>query len=117
MNITQPGGTELVNDHGTPQRIAIWFTAIMAGVVLLVGLAVIVWLALRRRTQDVPQSALIAKDGPDLSLQALDLSDPAGECDFHIVGESNYQPELRRVSRRDRKSTRLNSSHSQISYA
>jgi hypothetical protein len=36
------------------------------------------------------------------TLQALDLSDPAGECDFHIVGESNYQPELRRVSKSGR---------------
>jgi hypothetical protein len=34
--------------------------------------------------------------------QALDLSDPAGECDFHIVGESNYQPELRRVAKSGR---------------
>jgi len=32
----------------------------------------------------------------------LDLSDPSGECDFHIVGESNYQPELRRIAKSGR---------------
>ena len=33
---------------------------------------------------------------------ALRLSFQPGECDFHILGESNYQPELRRIAKSGR---------------
>jgi hypothetical protein len=36
---------------------------------------------------------------------AVDLGMPGGDCDFHIVGESNYQPELRDVSHSGREFT------------
>lgn len=77
------------------------------GVLFVIGFVGICLLAVwhsrkRPRMAGFPPSAIIANDANDLSVQALDLSDPCGECDFHIVGESNYQPELRRVSRSGR---------------
>lgn len=71
---------------------------------LVVVLAVWVWVERRRRrtvSSPVPVRGKLAPDGTR-EMQALDLSAPDGECDFHIVGESNYQPELRRVSRSGR---------------
>ena len=66
-------------------------------IILVVGVALVFWYAARRPAH----VAAAATDGQQ-SLQALDLSDPSGECDFHIVGESNYQPEPRRVARSGR---------------
>ena len=71
---------------------------------IVAALSVWVWVERRRKRQAglLPQSAVIARDRDDYTLQALDLSDPAGECDFHIVGEANHQPELRRIARSGR---------------
>ena len=69
----------------------------VAAIVLCVGTAIGLWIL---RTQS--HSAPAAPTSNFRDLQALDLSDPSGECDFHIVGESNYQPELRRVARSGR---------------
>ena len=71
-------------------------TLLLLAAVLCVGIGIAVWIA---RTPSAPPAAP-ARDFRDL--QALDLSDPSGECDFHIVGESNYQPELRRVAKSGR---------------
>ncbi len=40
-------------------------------------------------------------DRVDLELRALDCGDH-GDCGFAIVGESNYQPALRRIAKRSR---------------
>jgi HIRAN domain len=73
-------------------------------VIAVIALSVWVWIERRknRALGSVPQSAVLARQGDEYTVQALDLSDPAGECDFHIVGESNYQPELRRVAKSGR---------------
>ena len=62
---------------------------------VLAAIAVLIWLFAKR------QRSAATTDGSQ-TLKALDLSDSAGECDFHIVGESNYQPELRRVAKSGR---------------
>jgi hypothetical protein len=35
----------------------------------------------------------------DVPARALDLSEKSGDCGFGIVGESNYQPQLRKIAR------------------
>ena len=69
---------------------------LLAAAVLVVGIWVVLWIV------RPPSRPAGASRGDSQELPALDLSDPAGECDFHIVGESNYQPELRRVSKSGR---------------
>jgi hypothetical protein len=73
-------------------------------VIAVIALSVWVWIERRknRALGSVPRSAVLARQGDEYTVQALELSDPAGECDFHIVGESNYQPELRRVAKSGR---------------
>ena len=63
----------------------------------LFAFAVVMWLLQRARRGRGSTASPNQR-----TLQALDLSDPQGECDFHIVGESNYQPELRRVAKSGR---------------
>ena len=78
----------------------------MTLILLIVVLALSMWVWMERRKNralgSVPQSAVLERDGDEFTVQALDLSDPAGECDFHIVGESNYQPELRKIAKSGR---------------
>ena len=78
----------------------------MAEAVLLLAVATLaVWVYFeRRRNSELERERSLGAPvvGGQHELRALDLSNPAGECDFHIVGESNYQPELRRVAKSGR---------------
>ena len=77
----------------------------MQTALFVVVVALVVWIWYRRKqrkqTAGTQRSAGVQKR-EERSLDALDLSDPKGECDFHIVGESNYQPELRRIAKSGR---------------
>ena len=55
---------------------------------------------------DIPSGAITASsrtgEQVGLDLRALDCGEKDGGCGFAIVGESNYQPALRRIAKRGR---------------
>lgn len=71
-------------------------------VLAVIVLAAWVWRERRRYRPAAAPWATVATHQGEHEIRALDLSDPSGDCDFHIVGESNYQPELRKVARSSR---------------
>jgi hypothetical protein len=76
----------------------------MNSVLLLavVLLAFWVWIERSRNRRDRLSGAAVQPRADTQTIQAFDLSDRRGDTDFHIVGESRYQPELRRVAKSGR---------------
>ena len=72
-------------------------------ILVVVALAIWVWVERSRKRQATPITREPSAPGRSMrDARALDLSAKGGECDFPIVGEGSYQPELRRVAKSGR---------------
>jgi hypothetical protein len=63
---------------------------------------VLLWVGKRPQTSNAAPVQPVGRVEGDLRYRALDCSNKGGDCGFAIVGESHYQPELRRIAKRGR---------------